>query len=142
MSLKTKFLLFTFLILSLTLFFSSVLFYNNTHSYFYDLAIKETDKKVELLKKVLDSEKENLYRVAAEVKKSKKALLSLNLISGYQDKREYKTEIFDEEKKGLLNLSKEWLHFNKTLSIGFFDNKGELVTGRFNIEKMNVSRGT
>lgn len=106
---------------------SSFIYYKNIQNYAVHNAYKLTKYDLRIIdRKIFDiNRKTDLF--IDYFTKNEKIVSSLNLISNYQDKKDYDKNIFDVEKKKLLNDLLNAIGETSPWSASFFDKEGDIL---------------
>ena len=140
MSLKVRLFITLFFIVTLFILVSSVVYTYNVKNVVETRNQFELEHNKVILSAHFNNLKENLKKIAYEIAKDETLRSSLNLISNYEDPFDYNSEVFDIEKKSLLQHLQKWVKENDKIVIGLFDKDRELVSLHRNINS-NLDSG-
>lgn len=125
--LRNKLFLYIGLVITVVLLLNGSIYYKNINDIF-DTQVQtdiESDKKEVL--NYFSVMRENLKSLSKEISSNEELRSSINLISLYEDSKDYIKETFDYEKKAIVELSKKWVKDSSHYSLEFFDDDMNLV---------------
>ena len=127
MSLKIKLFIVMASTIILALFISGFVYYLNIQDMFKKQVEQSIDYDVKILNAYITKTKNNLDELSKKVASDELVLSVLNLISKYEDPKNYSKETFDYEKLNLLEHTDIWLEATSNVSIKIYDEDKNLV---------------
>jgi len=125
--LKSKLFILTTTIISLSLLLSGIVYYKNINAIFDEQSQVKINHDIKMFNSFLDSKKEQTKKLITDISNSENLKLSLNLISNYEDPKNYTKETFDYEKANLLNTVEQWIKLNENYSLSLYNKNKELI---------------
>ncbi|MGM0519992.1 MAG: EAL domain-containing protein [Campylobacterota bacterium] len=127
MKLKTKSFLNVALLTIVTSIVIAYLTFENSEDILQNSINHEVKSDSKRVYNHLDEIKQRVKKSLEEINSSQDVVASLNLISNYEDKKDYDSLIFDAEKKSLLEYSKRFFQNDSFYLIEYYDNKQNLI---------------
>lgn len=125
--LRNKLFILIISISSLSLILSGIVFYKNMNSIFEEQAIFSINHDKKIFNSFLKEKKQQIIKLSSTISKNENTKLSLNLISNYQNPKNYSKETFDYEKQKLIELSSQWVSIKEGVSVSLYDTNNNLI---------------
>ncbi|MEA2050143.1 MAG: EAL domain-containing protein [Campylobacterota bacterium] len=125
--LRNKLFIIIVSILSITLLTSGFIYFKDINDIFNIQIQKDIKRDKDQLKHYISKTQTNLLNVIDEISLNDDLISSLNLISLYEDPKNYIKETFDYEKNNLIELSNKWIKESSHYSISLFTKDFELI---------------
>jgi len=127
MSLKVRLFVTLFFIVTIFILISSIIYTYNIKNMMDTRDQLELEHNTAILNVHFNNLKSNLRKTTKKITQDKTLASSLNLISTYKDPLDYNSDVFDIEKKSLLQHLQKWIKDNDKIVIGLFDKNMQLV---------------
>jgi diguanylate cyclase (GGDEF)-like protein/PAS domain S-box-containing protein len=127
MSLKNKLFLLIISLSTIALIISSYITLEVVEDIFHTQRVKDIAQDKKIIDATIKNIKENTSEISKQIASDEDIVNSLNLISNYENPVEYIPEIYDFEKRAILENTQKWIKESDNYTLTIFDKEKNLI---------------